>query len=101
MNWSSINNSEVIIEIGERLRKQRINKKLTQKQLAEKAGLSLFTVAQIEKGNSISLNMLIALLRALQMLDNLQFLVPDQVISPISLLRNKNKEIKRIRIKKI
>ena len=66
MDWNSLSNTNVVIEIGHRLKKERITKKLTQKQLADKAGLSLFTVAQIEKGNSVSVIMLVAVMRVLR-----------------------------------
>ena len=79
MDWNSLSNTNVVIEIGHRIKKERITKKLTQKQLADKAGLSLFTVAQIEKGNSVSVIMLVAVMRVLRVLDNLDLLLPCQL----------------------
>ena len=32
MDWNSLSNTQVVMEIGNRLKKERINKKLTQKQ---------------------------------------------------------------------
>ena len=89
-------NTNVVIEIGHRLKKERITEELTQKQLADKAGLSLFTVAQIEKGNSVSVIMLVAVMRVLRLLDNLDLLLPEQILSPVALLLQKQKEIKRV-----
>jgi transcriptional regulator with XRE-family HTH domain len=101
MNWNNITNTDVIREIGTRLREQRISKKLTQQQLANKAGLSLFTIAKIEKGQSVSLGMLIAVMRVLRLLDNLELLLPVSEISPIALLKQKQKVTKRVRHKKV
>lgn len=100
MDWNSLSNADVIIEIGSRLKKERINKKLTQKQLAGKAGVSLFTVAQIEKGFSVSVNMLVAVMRVLRLLPNLELLLPEQPISPVALLKQTRLETKRVRPKK-
>ena len=58
MDWNSMSNDNVAQEIGKRLKTHRINKRFTQKQLAEKAGVSLFTIVQIEKGKPVSISML-------------------------------------------
>ena len=63
MDWNSMSNDNVAQEIGKRLKTHRINKRFTQKQLAEKAGVSLFTIVQIEKGKPVSISMLIPVLR--------------------------------------
>jgi transcriptional regulator with XRE-family HTH domain len=99
MDWNGLSNVEIVLEIGNRLKKERIQKKLTQKQLAGKAGISLFTVAQIEKGNSVSVSMLVAVFRALRLLPNLELLLPEQPISPVALLTQTPKETKRVRKK--
>ena len=99
MDWNSLSNVAVLTEIGNRLKLERINKKLTQKQLAGKAGVSLFTVAQIEKGFSVSVSMLVAVIRALRLLPNLELLLPEQPISPVALLTQSRKVTKRVRQK--
>ena len=100
MDWNSKSNDNVAQEIGKRLKTHRINKRFTQKQLAEKAGVSLFTIAQIEKGKPVSISMLIPVLRVLRLLDNMELLIPEPQISPVALLNQKNKHIKRVRSKK-
>jgi transcriptional regulator with XRE-family HTH domain len=100
MDWNSLSNDSVMQEIGKRLKAQRISKKRTQQQLAEKAGVSLFTISQIEKGNSVSMNMLIPVLRVLRLIDNMELLVPEPQISPIALLKQKQQFAKRVRSKK-
>lgn len=44
--------SNNIKTIGEQIRIARLTKKTTQKELAEKSGLSAFTILNIEKGNA-------------------------------------------------
>ncbi len=100
MDWNSKSNDNVAQEIGKRLKTHRINKRFTQKQLAEKAGISLFTIVQIEKGKPVSISMLIPVLRVLRLLDNMELLIPEPQISPVALLNQKNKHVKRVRSKK-
>jgi DNA-binding XRE family transcriptional regulator len=100
MDWNSMSNDNVAQEIGKRLKTHRINKRFTQKQLAEKAGVSLFTIVQIEKGKPVSISMLIPVLRVLRLLDNMELLIPEPQISPVALLNQKNIHAKRVRSKK-
>lgn len=100
MDWNSLSNTAIIQEAGKRLKEFRLAKKLTQQQLAGNAGVSLFTVAQIEKGQPVSFSLLIAVMRVLRLLDNLELLLPEQQMSPVELLRLKGKQPRRIRAKK-
>jgi len=99
MDWNSLSNSEIITELGKRIKGYRIKKRFTQQELADRAGVSLFTVAQVEKGNPVSCPTLIAIFRVLRLLDNLEMLLPEIEISPIELMKLKGKIPKRIRKK--
>jgi transcriptional regulator with XRE-family HTH domain len=101
MDWNSLSNSEIIIELSRRIKNHRIKKRLTQQELANRAGVSLFTVAQIEKGNSVSFSTLIAILRVLRLLENLEMLFPEIELSPIEMMKLQGKIPKRIRRKKM
>ena len=100
MDWNSLSNDNVVREMGMRMKGQRLNKRMTQQELAEKAGVSLFTIAQIERGNSVSLSMLVAVFRVLRLLDNLDFLLPLPQLSPVALLNQQERVVKRVRRKK-
>ena len=100
MDWNSLSNENVVREMGVRMKGQRLNKRMTQQELAEKAGVSLFTIAQIERGNSVSLSMLVAVFRVLRLLDNLDFLLPLPQLSPVALLNQQERVVKRVRRKK-
>lgn len=100
MDWNSLNNSAIIKEIGKRVRTYRLRKKITQQKLADRAGVSLYTVAQIENGKSVSLSMFIPVLRVLRLLDNLELLVPEIGPSPVEMIKQKGKIPQRIRPKK-
>lgn len=97
MDWNSLNNTAIMQEIGKRLKTVRLRKKFTQLDLAERAGISLYTVAQIEQGKSVSLSMLIPVLRALRVLDNLDLFLPGIGPSPVEMMKHKGKIPQRIR----
>jgi transcriptional regulator with XRE-family HTH domain len=91
----SLTDRTVLTEIGERLAHRRISLGLTQAQAASEAGLSKRTITRIENGESAQLSSFIRLLRALDMLDRVEALVPEERAGPIDLLRLKGRQRKR------
>ncbi len=89
MDWYGMTDSAIVVEIGKRMKAARTKKNFTQAEVAERAGLSAFTVSQIETGKNTSLGSLIAVMRVLKLLENIETLIPEQVISPVSLLKNR------------
>ncbi|HEX9792974.1 MAG TPA: helix-turn-helix transcriptional regulator [Planctomycetota bacterium] len=81
--------------LGERLSSQRLERNLTQAELAREAGVSKRTLGRIENGESTQLTNLIRVLRALGLLGNLEALVPPPTASPIDQLRTQGKRRKR------
>jgi len=53
MHWNSLSNSAIIEKVGKRLKEYRFQRKLTQQELADQAGISVFSVTQIEKGKAV------------------------------------------------
>lgn len=102
MGWSRKTDSAVLQELGERIKEYRLKANYTQKQLAEKAGLSAYTLQKLEYGESTNLGTFIQVLRALGQINQLaKVLEPVEQISPLALLkeekpkqrvRNKNKQ---------
>lgn len=84
----------IVTELGYRIRGARLNADLTQKELAEKAGISIKAVTNSEKGKS-TLESIVAILVALEMIEQLNSFIPKQKISPIQLLKLQGKERKR------
>lgn len=99
MSWQIETNKQILEALAIRLKDYRIRKNYTQKELAEKSGVSLNSIQKIEQGKSVSLAIFISVLRTLRLLNSLETLVPDVSISPIQLLQQKGEKKKRVRKK--
>ena len=91
---SVMSDSQVVAELGRRLRRRRVERGLNQAELAAAAGVGRRTVSSVENGQGCSLSTLVALLRALGDLQALDQLLPDPEISPIALTGGVVKERK-------
>lgn len=87
---------EIITQLGEQYKKYRLLLGMTQKEVAEKAGLSVMTVQKFESGTSrdVSLTTVIRLWRVIGQLDNMKELLPEIPDSPYI---NKTVDSKRVR----
>ena len=87
---------EIITQLGEQYKKYRLLLGMTQKEVAEKAGLSVMTVQKFESGTSrdVSLTTIIRLWRVIGQLDNMKELLPEIPDSPYI---NKTIDSKRVR----
>lgn len=74
-----LSNGEIAAAIGERFRDYRTALGLTQREVAFQSGVSVMTIVRFEKGrySSIRLDNLIALMRAIQRLDDIAGLVQE------------------------
>jgi transcriptional regulator with XRE-family HTH domain len=95
MDWYSLTNTRIETIIGERLKKQRLEYNITQNDLAKKTGISRVSISKIERGMGANLSSLIELMRGLRLLENIEQLIPEQEISPIELIKLKNKTKKK------
>jgi transcriptional regulator with XRE-family HTH domain len=87
----------VLREIGGRIKRARLDANLTQAQLAQQAGIAKRTVERLESGDSSDSLALIRVLRALKLLANLENLLPDAPQSPVTLLKTRGHQRKRVR----
>ena len=81
-------------EVGERLKQARLNRDLTQSDVAELAGVARKTVLNAEKGK-VQLERLMAILMALDLTDQLDLFLPKQEISPLQLAKLQGKKRQR------
>lgn len=90
----SMTDKAIARELGRRLKQQRLNKDLSQREIAVSAGLSITAVQGTEKGESTILT-LIKVLRALRALDSLESFLPEVEISPLALAKLEGKKRKK------
>jgi transcriptional regulator with XRE-family HTH domain len=75
--------------IGRQVRLLRLRQNLHQTELAERAGIALNAVKNLERGSGATLASLIGALRVLNRLEWLGTLAPTVSISPIQMLKSK------------
>jgi transcriptional regulator with XRE-family HTH domain len=90
MDFYTYSDKAILAELGTRIRRLRLRKNITQQALAEATTLSLGVIKSLESGRG-KLSTLVAVLRELGALDQLDHLIPEATISPIQLARMKGK----------
>jgi transcriptional regulator with XRE-family HTH domain len=85
----------ILSELGERLAGLRLSRNLTQRELAEQAGLARTLVQRIEAGVPVTTTSLIRVLRTLDSLDALDRLIPQSSPSPVAELRLRGRRRRR------
>lgn len=99
MNSSTyITNQDIISLLCQRLKEYRLAARISQKEMAEKSGVSLTTISHLEQGvnQNITLNNFISLLRVVGMEQRLYELLPELPMPPMAL-----KEINRFIPKRV
>lgn len=81
-------------ELGERLKQARLNRNMTQSEIAEETGLSRKTVLKAEKGMA-QLESFIAIMSVLELTTQLDLFLPPQHISPLQLAKMHGKRRER------
>jgi len=76
---------------------QRLAQNKTQAQIAEHAGISRWTLSQLENREPVTLTSLIQILRALDLLQLFKIFEFEDEISPIELAKRDKKKRKRAR----
>jgi transcriptional regulator with XRE-family HTH domain len=96
--------SALLKEIGRRIAYLRINARLKQEELAEKAGLSRYALSRLENGaGGIRLDSFLSVLRCLNVLNKLSLVLPPPTLTPIQIAemnRRIKAEPKRVRSKR-
>ncbi len=90
-----MSDEKILAELGERFERERLNRDLSQQALADRSGISLRTVKNVEAGKPCSLPTMIALLRGLDLLSRLEQLLPEPALSPIQLAKLKGRQRQR------
>lgn len=80
-NYSLIDETKT--ELAKRYKAYRLSLNYSQEYISEKSGVSLGTVKSFEKSGTISLDNLIKILRVLNLLDNIDYLVPSLGVNSV------------------
>ena len=78
-------------ELIRKFKEYRIDYPLTQKELADKTGVSLRSIARFESGEDITLSTFIKLMGGLDLTENLVNTIPDQSRRPSAFLYKEKK----------
>ena len=92
---SDLSDEAVLQEIGHRIAQYRLNQDKTQAALAQEAGVSNQTLIRVEHGHSVQSSNLIRILRALQLVENLDTLIPEPAPSPVQQLKMQGRRRQR------
>ncbi len=74
--------TEILTEFGNRVKTLRLSENMTQKELAERAGLSVRTLVNMESGKETSFSTVIAVLQVLNRVESIDLLIPEQETRP-------------------
>lgn len=92
MKLTKLQTDDVILaEFGARIASRRIDMRLTQAALAAQAGVGKRTVERLENGESTQMSTLVRIFRVLELLPNLDSMIPEPGIRPMDLLKLKGK----------
>lgn len=91
-----MSDAALLRELGQRIARLRLERNLSQAQLAEQAGISKRTLERLEAGAAATqLSLFLRVLRQLDLLERLDLLLPEPQPSPIALLERQEGQRKR------
>ncbi len=93
---NSLDDDDIMIELGRRIVQARINVGYSQEKLAEQAGIAKRTMERLESGMQVQSRSLIRVLRVLGQLENLDVLIPPVETSPMQALKQNKVTRKRV-----
>ena len=88
---NEMSDDAILNELGLRIARYRLNKNITQDELAVEAGVTTATIQRAESSLSFQVSTLIRILRALNLIENIELLVPELAASPLQQLKMKGK----------
>jgi transcriptional regulator with XRE-family HTH domain len=86
---------DVMQEIGERIRRVRLQRNESIKELAHEAGVGVNTLRRLEGGQSVGTVYFVRVLRAVGRLSALDAFLPEPEVSPIQVSRLKGEQRQR------
>lgn len=100
MKFGTMSDGEIIAELCRRIKDARIEQRLSQIDLAERAGLGIATIKRAEMGESVTLSTLICILRGLNRLHQLESVLFDAEVRSFNAQISSDKPRLPLRIRK-
>lgn len=94
---SRLTDGAALAELGRRIAQRRLERGLSQQQLADEAGISRHTLLRMERGDGVTLTAFMRVLRVLGLFEGLEQLVPETPPSPLELLGQERGRRRRAR----
>ena len=82
-----MSNDAILKLFGAQIRQMRLNRNLTQSELADLAGLSRNTIVEMENGGAGTMNSLVQILRTLEKIEILNHFITEAPVSPIQIAK--------------
>lgn len=96
MQIETLNSDETVLhELGRRLARTRLERNVSQEELAAEAGVSKSTIERLEAGRPVKLDSFVRMLRALGQLPILDRLIPEPLPSPVERLKLQGRQRQR------
>lgn len=92
---ATLSDDATLAELAKRVQRVRLDRQMTQADLATASGLARPTVERFEASGVAQLATLVRILRALGLLDRLDALLPETTVRPIEAMENRGEERKR------
>ena len=96
-NWLEMSDGALVETIGAFVKHHRLFQNKTQQQLATEAGINRSTITQIEKGEKITLQSLLQVLRVLNLLYIMDVFKVQEQVSPLKLAKLEQNKRQRAR----
>ncbi len=84
--------SAIMEELSRRMKEYRISADMKQDELEQMSMVSRSTISRFENGGDISLSNFIKLLKALEIEENFEVLIPDETLRPSYIIKRKKKQ---------
>lgn len=97
IDFSVATSDQMEAALCKRLESIRLSRNITQAQLAEEAGVSPRTIGRLEKGQGVSVDTFIRVMKALGIHHSLEALLPDPAVRPVERIGISARERKRAR----
>jgi transcriptional regulator with XRE-family HTH domain len=94
LNLEGYSSSELLVELGAQLRTLRIRQNIDQITLAQRAGIGVSALKNLESGQGATLTTFVKTLRTLGRENWLSTLAPTVSISPLQLIKSKNTRLR-------